>query len=160
MTETQHTHLVFGPTERAAAEWECVKLVYEFARLMDSRQIDELVGLFDEDAEFNRPSEPHRIIKGRNQLFADFRSRPNYVSVHLFSNVQVRAESPVRATGSSYLIMYTGKPDNIGQLGVPVANPEARIGMFTEEFICRDGVWRFRRRAGRMLLVVQPKEPR
>jgi hypothetical protein len=150
----------FGPAERLSAEWACVKLVYEFARLIDSRQMDLLVGLFDDDAEFNRPSEPHRIVKGKQDLLADFRSRPNYVSAHLFSNVHVRAERPERAVGHSYLMMYTGDPNNVGQLNVPIANTGSRIGAFTEEFVCRDGIWLFKRRVGRMLLVVQPKNVR
>jgi hypothetical protein len=142
-------------TDRAAAEWQCVKLVYEFGRLVDARDFEALVQLFDDNGEFNRPSEPANIIRGRQQLLANFRSRPNYVSAHLFSNVQVTADSPDHATGHSYLIMYTGRPDNLGPLGVPTANSEARIGMFAEEFVWKDGVWRFRRHAGRMLLVVQ-----
>jgi len=142
----------FSLAERTAAEWACVKLVYEFGRLVDARDFEALVQLFDEDAEFNRPSEPNKIIKGRRQLLENFKARPTYVSAHLFSNVQVTADSPKHATGHSYLIMYTAGPNNIGPLGVPTANAEARIGTFTEEFIHSDGRWLFRKRVGCMLM--------
>jgi hypothetical protein len=145
----------FGPAERIAAEWACTKLVYEFGRLVDARDYQAVVQLFDEEAEFNRPSEPDKIIRGRQQLLANFKTRPNYVSTHLFSNVQVTADGPEHAAGHSYLMMYTSTPDNIGPLGVPTASAEARIGAFAEEFVRRDGSWLFRRRVGRMLMVTQ-----
>ena len=148
------TSLSFGLAERTAAEMACVKLVYEFGRLVDAHKYEELGQLFDENAEFNRPSEPQNVIKGRQAIISNFRGRPNYVSVHLFSNIQVTATSPTHATGHSHLIMYTAKPGNIGTLGVPIANPEARIGMFAEEFVCESGIWLFSRRVGRMLMVV------
>jgi hypothetical protein len=145
----------FGAAERLQAESSCVRLVYEFGRLVDARNFEELVKLFDDDGEFNRPSEPNNVIKGRAALLANFRTRPNYVSAHLFSNVNVSVDSSVRAVGHSYLVMYTANPGKVGSLGVPIANPEARIGAFTEEFICKGGVWRFSRRVGRMLMVVE-----
>src|SRR5579871_4587800 len=151
----QRLDVNFEAGERTRVEWACVKLVYEFGRLMDAREYDALVELFAEDAEFNRPSEPKKILRGRNQLLADFKARPsNQVTTHLFSNVQVTARTGSHATGFSYLIMYTGTTENVGPVGVPFANREARIGAFTEEFVCRNGIWLFQRRSGRMLLVV------
>lgn len=135
------------PEERGAIEWACTHLVNRFTLLLDARRFDEIVTLFASDGGLRRPSDPGTLIAGRDNILAAYKARPaGKVTRHLVANTTIDVESPTRASGVCYVILYTADP--VDNATGPLKSDGYVIGAYHDRFVLEDGEWRFLERAG------------
>ncbi len=139
-------------SEQAVAEWQCARLIHEFAHLNDAREYEKLAALFTVDGIFVRPSTPDDVLSGRDTILAHFRSRPPRFTRHVVSNILVSVESRDCASARSYLILYSA-PLDVEPGAVRRADTDARHGEFRDRFARVDGRWYFRERLGTLTLI-------
>jgi hypothetical protein len=131
-----------------AAEWACERLVRLFAVLNDAREYERLAGLFTEDGVFARPTAPDVPIAGRAAILAFFRSRPPRLTRHIVANTLISVETPERARGVSYVVLYSAAE------GASPAKVDAPllVGAYDDTFVRTAAGWRFARRLGSVAL--------
>jgi uncharacterized protein (TIGR02246 family) len=99
------------------AERACQRLVYQYARLVDSGQAAQVADLFTEDGVWTGAD--GRSMNGRAEILAAFSGRQalsRRKSRHVMTNVQIDIDGENAATGIAYLINYrhdaTGEPED------------------------------------------------
>jgi uncharacterized protein (TIGR02246 family) len=99
------------------AERACQRLIYQYARLVDSGQAAQVADLFTEDGVWTGAD--GRSMQGRAEILAAFSGRQalsRRKSRHVMTNVQIDTDGDHTATGIAYLINYrhdtTGPPDD------------------------------------------------
>lgn len=129
--------------ETMLAEHECQRLLVEFIRRLDLGDPGSVAELFTPDGTWEWPG-GSRLIRGREELRTYFGSRPaDRMSRRLCTNVLIDIESPVRATGTSYLVTY--RVDGYQGEMVPPPSP-ANVGHYEDTFEHHDGRWLLARR--------------
>ena len=122
--------------ERRAIEWECARLINQYANLNDEARWKEAVSLYAEDGLMTRPTAPDVEIVGREALLAAFLARPARTSQHVVANVVVYVESPTAARAKSVILLFLDKE------GPPL------IGTYRDRFVLTGEGWRFSERRG------------
>ena len=121
--------------ERRAAEYDCARLIANYANLNDEARWDEVAALYAEDGVMIRPTAPDAPVHGREAILAAFKSRPARTTRHVCSNVVITVEGPDTATGVSAMLLFTGAT-------VPL------VGSFHDKFVRTAEGWRFGERRG------------
>lgn len=139
------------PEEKTAIEWECGQLSLRFMALNDRQEWAAMCALLTEDATFARPTDPDNPVSGRAEIQAAFEARPaGRITRHLCTNMIVTAESPTKASGAMYALLYTGAADRRGEQGV-IADRKQLVGEFYDDYMRTDEGWRIARRRGKII---------
>jgi hypothetical protein len=137
-----------------AIERACERLVLEFAACVDAQDYERLRTLFATDAGFARPTDPDTLIRGIDNIVNAYLSRPRArVTQHLCTNIRITVHSPVRASGTTRVLLFmadTAEPELAGK-GRKTAGSQL-IGSFDDQFVRTAQGWRFAERRGRLLM--------
>lgn len=131
--------------KRRAIEVECSRLPTAYAVFIDFRRFDELCDLFAEDATLNLDGWP---LEGREAIRAYMVQRPKKRTTrHAVSNILIEVQDETHAVGTTYVTSYRfDAADEKPRTRIPFDGPFF-MGNYRDEYVCRDGVWRFARRA-------------
>jgi uncharacterized protein (TIGR02246 family) len=123
-------------------ERACERLVLDFAYYSDHQEYESLSKLFAADGIMKRPNgDP---IVGREAILQAYRARPaGRMTRHVCSNIRITVESPDRARGFTYAVVFSATGDE---------KAEERIGEFEDQFVRRDEGWRFASRQARFVM--------
>ena len=123
-------------------ERTCERLVLDFAYYSDHREYESLAELFASDGVMHRPNgDP---LTGSDAILQAYRSRPaGRVTRHVCSNIRITVQSPDRARGITYAVVYSASGSE---------KAEERIGEFEDEFVRTSEGWRFAVRRARFIM--------
>jgi hypothetical protein len=114
----------------------------DFTYFLDHNQVDELAGLFTEDAIY---AHGERRDEGRNaiqQLFAKRRISGSRTTRHLYSGLRVLIESAERARGECVCLTFAADESP----PITPANPYL-VADFNDVYVrCADNKWRIKQR--------------
>ena len=125
--------------ERQAIEWECAKLIAQYANLVDAADWSAVAALYTADAVFARPTSPDQPLVGREAILAAFLARPPRITRHVCSNVVVEVEGPDSARATSAMVLY-------------MADKPPLAGSFHDRFRLTPAGWRFAERRGSVVI--------
>lgn len=138
--------------QRLVIEQACSRLMNQFAMLNDSGRFADLAALFTDNASYARPIAPDVIIEGRANIQATFEARPKErVGRHFISNIVIDVQSPERATGVCYALLFSGHIDKPAEKFGLQAQPPQLIGEYYDEFVLTADGWKFQQRKGRII---------
>ena len=128
--------------ETLTIERTCERLVLDFAYYSDHREYESLAELFASDGVMHRPNgDP---LTGSDAILQAYRSRPaGRVTRHVCSNIRITVQSPDRARGITYAVVYSASGSE---------KAEERIGEFEDEFVRTSEGWRFAVRRARFIM--------
>jgi uncharacterized protein (TIGR02246 family) len=128
---------------RLLAERACERLMYDYARFVDSGEASRIADLFTDDGVWTGAN--GHSMNGRAELVSAFSGRQaltRRLSRHVMTNVAVDIESEDRATGIAYLINYRHDSQNaVAERPGPARNPKF-VGDYHLEFRRVDSQWR------------------
>ena len=135
------------PEKRRAIEWECTRLINDYANLNDDGRWEDVAALYAEDGLMARPSAPDQPVIGRDAILASLLARPPRVSRHICANIVVTVESRETASAQSMILLFSGKPAADG--GLPVLDKKPALGgEYRDRFVLTGDGWRFSERRG------------
>jgi uncharacterized protein (TIGR02246 family) len=131
---------------RLVAERACERLIYQYARFVDSGEAARIADLFSADGVWTAAD--GRSMDGQDQIRAAFSARQaltRRLSRHVITNVLIDVHNDTEATGTAYLVNYRhdGAGDTVEKPG-PARHPKF-VGDYHLEFRCVDGEWRIAR---------------
>ena len=132
-----------SPADRS----DLLELVYRYARTVDARDIDGIVGCFTSDAELELASEParHHGAAAIRAFYTAAFERPQLarpaVSTHLMGNTVITSDGRGGADVETQAVIYLAGTD--GQIAV-------RGVTYTDRCVREDGAWRFASRRHRL----------
>ena len=135
------------PDQRRAIEWECTRLINDYANLNDHGRWPEVAALYAEDGLMTRPTAPDQPVVGRETLLATFLARPPRATRHVCANIVVTVESETEASAFSVILLFSGKPQADGDLPVRDEAPPL-VGTYQDRFVLTGEGWRFAERRG------------
>jgi len=138
--------------DRALIEWRCTKLVNQFALYNDASDFEPMVRMFTEDGVFARPTMPDKPMVGRQVILEQFRQRPPRTIRHAMVNTVINVRSATEATGTTYILLYTGPAREPGDAKPAKADPTMLIGAFDDRFVKVGEDWLFAERRGSLAL--------
>lgn len=128
---------------RLFAERACERLIYDYARFVDSGEAARIADLFTEDGVWTGAN--GHSMNGHAELRAAFSGRQaltRRLSRHVMTNVVVDVQSDDRATGIAYLINYRHDSDSdTPERPGPARHPKF-VGDYHLEFRRENGEWR------------------
>ena len=130
--------MIMPDAERRAIEWDCTRLVGQYANLNDAGDWAGVAALYAQDGLMFRPTAPDTPMRGRDAILAAFRARPPRTTRHICSNIVIDVESATAARGESAMLLFTG-------------GPEPLVGSFHDRFVLTSDGWRFAERRGSLL---------
>lgn len=140
-------------SERLLIVDACRNLIHRYAYLNDSRDFNELIELFTEDAVLYRPSAPDDAIVGRSAILSSLQARSAAtVTFHLCTDVLIEVDSPTKATARSRILLLSGTRSADGSHPDPTTLKPLLPGTFHDELLLTSAGWRFSRRVGRLWL--------
>ena len=142
-------------TERMLIEWQCARLVTQFALFNDAYDFEAMTDLMTEDAVLTRPTIPDKEMVGRAFILEQFKLRPPRTIRHVMANTLITVESPTAARGVCYMILYSGPAAAEGQNGVVADGPQM-LGAFHDRFVKVGGGWKFAERRGSLAVTTAP----
>jgi len=133
-------------TNRLIAERACERLMYQYARFVDSGEAARIADLFTDDGVWTAAD--GRSMDGQDQIRAAFTARQaltRRLSRHVITNVLIDVHSGTEASGTAYLVNYRhdGTGDTVERPG-PARHPKF-VGDYHLGFRCVDGEWRIAR---------------
>ena len=133
-------------TNRLIAERACERLMYQYARFVDSGEAARIADLFTDDGVWTAAD--GRSMDGQDQIRAAFSARQaltRRLSRHVITNVLIDVHSDTEASGTAYLVNYRhdGTGDRVERPG-PARHPKF-VGDYHLEFRSLDGEWRIAR---------------
>jgi hypothetical protein len=133
----------------------CERLVYDFAFYSDRQNYQALAGLFTEDGRMTRPSGD--LLVGRAAILQSYQSRPSgRTTRHNCTNVRIDVESPDRARGVTYALVYSANANAAPEAHFGIkADARQLIGEFEDEFVRTREGWRFAVRRACFVMHVQ-----
>jgi hypothetical protein len=133
-------------------ERACERLVVDFAYFSDRQDYESLAGLFTPNGTMVRPTGDTLI--GRAAIIQSYQSRPaTRISRHVCTNIRITVESPNRAHGLTYAIVYSANANQPPEAHFGVkADPRQLIGEFEDEFVRTEEGWRIASRRARFLM--------
>lgn len=135
MTEEEITRLY--------AERACERLMYQYARFVDSGHASGIADLFTEDGTWTGAD--GRGMNGRAEVRAAFTAREaltRRLSRHVITNVLIDVQSPDEATGIAYLINYRHDRQGDEPSGPAAARHPKFVGDYHLHFRRVEGEWR------------------
>ena len=136
-----------SPRKRRAIEWDCTRLINDYANLNDAGRWEDVAALYAEEGLMARPSAPYQPVVGRDAILASFRERPPRVSRHICANIVVTVESRDAASAQSMILLFSGTVATDG--GLPLLDKKpALIGEYRDRFVRTADGWRFAERRG------------
>jgi uncharacterized protein (TIGR02246 family) len=125
------------------AERACERLMYEYARLVDSGQASKMADLFTDDGTWTGGD--GRSLDGRDDIRAAFTGRQALArrqSRHVITNVLVDVRGEDEAGGVCYLVNYRhDSTTGTAEKPAPAAAPKF-VGDYHLTFRRVDGEWR------------------
>lgn len=119
----------------------CSGLTSAFAQLVDTGRYEELVELFTEDCEFDRPGAQ---LRGRAQLLGFMQGRPtDTASRHVCAGTVIESVTETTARGTTLLCYYHGEP---GSEGPGKLMGLTAIAEYRDDFVRTASGWRIARR--------------
>jgi hypothetical protein len=129
--------------QRIISEHACERLLYEYARLVDSGRASGIPDLFTDDGVWTGAD--GRSMDGRADMVAAFSGREALArrqSRHVITNVIVDVSDDDEATGIAYLINYRhDAADGIAENPSPAGHPKF-VGDYHLRFRRVEGTWR------------------
>jgi uncharacterized protein (TIGR02246 family) len=128
---------------RLWAERACERLMYDYARFVDSGHASGIADLFTEDGTWTGAD--GRGMNGRAEVRAAFVARESVTrrqSRHVITNVLIDVHSPDEATGIAYLINYRHDRQADEAEGPAPARHPKFVGDYHLRFRRDDGQWR------------------
>jgi hypothetical protein len=132
--------------DRALIAWECERLVRLYFNLSDAGDYNALAELYATGGAFARPTEPDKLIVGRETIRQFYLARPPRMTRHLCTNVVIEVDDTEHAHGQCYVLLYSAAPSD-APLPIP-ADPAPLVGAFHDRFVREEGVWKFAERRG------------
>jgi hypothetical protein len=126
-------------------EWALVQLNNAFAHFLDNGQFDSMIGLFTEDALFDRAGIVHR---GHQELRNGMRERPKATTRHLLNNFYFTDVEEHTAGGVVCALVYHGPPSEHGE-PVVYATDNGRVIEFHDSYVKTAAGWRISSRIAR-----------
>ena len=128
---------------RESIERTCEKLSIAYARHIDFKEYDELVGLFAKDGELKLTGRP---VRGWEKLTQAMAARPDSLrSRHVLTNIYTEVIDEDHAEGISYLSLYRHAGDDLegDDQGPRTISGPSGIGHYEDRFVRTDEGWRF-----------------
>ncbi len=102
-------------------EADCTRLCIDFAHHIDTRSYEPVLDLFTDDGKFDRLG---TVFSGRDEIRRFLESRPtDVVTRHLCTNIRINMQSPDEATGTCYVLFFSGKAGTDAKLPIPPSAP-------------------------------------
>jgi uncharacterized protein (TIGR02246 family) len=128
---------------RLIDERACERLMYQYARFVDSGHASGIADLFTEDGTWTGAN--GHGMNGQAEIRAAFAGREalsRRQSRHVITNVLIDVQSPDEATGIAYLINYRhDSPGSQLERPAPARHPKF-VGDYHLRFRREDGLWR------------------
>ena len=145
---------------RLLAERACARLIYQYARFVDSGEAARIADLFTEDGVWTAAD--GRSMEGQDQIRSAFSARQaltRRLSRHVITNVLIDVHSDMEASGTAYLVNYRhdGAGDTVEKPG-PARHPKF-VGDYHLEFRSVDGEWRIARLRFDLLFLRRSETP-
>jgi uncharacterized protein (TIGR02246 family) len=145
---------------RLLAERACERLIYQYARFVDSGEAARIAELFTDDGVWTAAD--GRSMDGQDQIRAAFTARQaltRRLSRHVITNVLVDVDSDSEASGTACLVNYRhdGTGDPVERPG-PARHPKF-VGDYHLEFRNLDGEWRIARLRFDLLFLRRSQPP-
>lgn len=137
--------------EQIQIQWECQQLLNRVLLLMDSADWHLLVGCYANDGELARPTDPHNLIKGRDDILASFQKRPPKTTCHLLANSVFSVRDPEIVNATSRALLMSGPAASNDQYPVD-AGPELLAGTFRDTLVKVNKQWLIKKRVGSLEL--------
>src|SRR5262245_49260567 len=103
-------------------EGACERLVLDFAYFSDRQEYEALAALFIPDGTMVRPAGD--VLVGQAAILKAYQARPaGRITRHVCSNIRITVESPDRARGITYAVVYSANSSE---------PPEAHFGLKTD----------------------------
>jgi uncharacterized protein (TIGR02246 family) len=128
---------------RLYAERACERLMYQYARFVDSGHASGIADLFTEDGTWTGAD--GRGMNGQAEVRAAFAGREaltRRLSRHVITNVLIDVQSPDEATGIAYLINYRHDRRGDEPEGPASTRHPKFVGDYHLRFRRVDGEWR------------------
>jgi hypothetical protein len=133
-------------------ERACERLVLDFAYHADRQEYEALAALFVPDGTMARPTGDPLV--GRAAIIKSYQARGGgRVTRHFCANIRITVESPDRARGLTYALVYSATADRlpVAHFGIE-ADPRHLIGEFEDEFVRTVEGWKIASRRARFIM--------
>jgi uncharacterized protein (TIGR02246 family) len=145
---------------RLIAERACERLMYQYARFVDSGEAARIADLFTDDGVWTAAN--GRSMDGQDQIRAAFSARQaltRRLSRHVITNVLIDVHNDTEASGTAYLVNYRhdGSGDAVERPG-PARHPKF-VGDYHLGFRSLDGEWRIARLRFDLLFLRRSEAP-
>lgn len=128
--------------DKIAAERDCERLVLDFAYFSDRQEYEALVALFTGDGVMHRPN-GDRLV-GRDAILKAYQARhAGRMTRHICTNIRITIESPERARGFTYAVVYSAAASE---------PTKSQVGEFEDDFVRTPAGWRFQERRARFVM--------
>jgi SnoaL-like domain len=130
-----------NPTDRAIAEWGCLRLCHLWAHYADRGDFPAVAALFTPDGIFVRDGEP---LRGHEAIAQAYAHRPRVTVLHIVTNFLAHEVSVSRAVASLYMMPVS----TFDTSKVPKLDPMAsfRLLRFEDQYQLTPDGWRFAKR--------------
>ncbi len=135
---------------QAAIEKACTDLVMDYAYYRDRPDAEGLASIFTEDAVL---SVLGQVFNGRGAIRARLQgAEQGPVFRHMMSTIRIFVESEARATGVSYVTVYSAPP---GELPRPLVQPSG-VGEYHDVFVNTAEGWKIQQRVFKPIFMPAP----
>jgi hypothetical protein len=138
--------------ESSHIERTCERLVIDAVHFTDRQDYASFAALFTAEGTLTRPG--GQPLVGREAIQRSYEARPRTrITRHLCTNIRVTVDSPERAHGTTYVLLFTGNSEDPApnHFGRP-ADARQLVGEFEDEFERTAQGWKIRARQARFEL--------
>jgi hypothetical protein len=136
-------------------ERACERLVLDFAHYSDQQDYESLAALFMPNGTMIRPTGDE--LGSRDAIVKGYRSRGSgRLTRHLCTNIRITVESPDRARGLTYAVIYSANANRLPEAYFGIkADPRQMVGEFEDVFVRTGEGWRIATRRARFVMHIQ-----
>lgn len=131
-----------------AIEWDCTQLVYSFYGALDEQRYEDLANLFVDGGVWNRLG---KDLVGRDAILAAMKSRKDWLTAHLVTNVRVNVVDETHAETIQYITLYRHEGWAPEKGPAPVVLPLGVLKHW-DKHQCIGGVWRIAHKRSRAIM--------